>query len=266
MKGHVKAQLKVGRMYEEGRGRKKDDLEAFGWYLNAAKKGPSSPSFRTLCVRVRSCARVFHLVDLARQTGNPKGMYNVGRMYKHGNGVRRNATKAMHWLLKAGELGNADAQYQLGCIYARGDDLVHTTRHVTHDTHKSAHVTLTQERDDAQAIQWWQKAVAADHAKAQVKLGLAYAHGRGVERSLEQAFHWHTKAAEQGDAAAQFYCGLALQLGEGVAPDPARARERYEQAAAYGIVQACFNLGGMLPPPNARRVCDVCGAHQMPLQ
>jgi TPR repeat protein len=108
--------------------------------------------------------------------------------------------------------------------------------------------------------------VAADHAKAQVKLGLAYAHGRGVERSLEQAFRWHTKAAEQGDAAAQFYCGLALQLGEGVAPDPARARERYEQAAAYGIVQACFNLGGMLPPPNACGVCDVCGAHQMSLQ
>ena len=190
-------------------------------------------------------------------------MYNVGRMYKHGNGVRRNATKAMHWLLKAGELGNADAQYQLGCIYARGDDLV-PPRHTTgQDTTPTSRLTshLAQERDDAQAIQWWQKAVAADHAKAQVKLGLAYAHGRGVERSLEQAFHWHTKAAEQGDAAAQFYCGLALQLGEGVAPDPARARERYEQAAAYGIVQACFNLGGMLPPPlPTHAVCAMCAA------
>jgi TPR repeat protein len=53
MKGHVKAQLKVGRMYEEGRGRKKDDLEAFGWYLNAAKKGPIFPH---ACVRAWSCA------------------------------------------------------------------------------------------------------------------------------------------------------------------------------------------------------------------
>jgi TPR repeat protein len=50
MKGHIKAQLKVGRMYEEGRGRKKDDLEAFGWYLNAAKKGPITPPFPHSCV------------------------------------------------------------------------------------------------------------------------------------------------------------------------------------------------------------------------
>jgi TPR repeat protein len=54
-------------------------------------------------------------------------MYNVGRMYKHGRGVRRNPTKAMHWLLMAGELGNANAQHQLGCIYARGDDVVRLT-------------------------------------------------------------------------------------------------------------------------------------------
>jgi TPR repeat protein len=44
MKGHIKAQLKVGRMYEEGKVRKKHDLEAFGWYLNAAKKGQLSSS------------------------------------------------------------------------------------------------------------------------------------------------------------------------------------------------------------------------------
>jgi TPR repeat protein len=42
-------------MYEEGRGRKKDDLEAFGWYLNAAKKGPIFPH---ACVRGRVRARV----------------------------------------------------------------------------------------------------------------------------------------------------------------------------------------------------------------
>lgn len=40
-KGHVKAQCKVAEMYEEGRVRKKDEPEAFAWYLHAAKKGPS---------------------------------------------------------------------------------------------------------------------------------------------------------------------------------------------------------------------------------
>jgi TPR repeat protein len=108
-----------------------------------------------------------------------------------------------------------------------------------------------------QAIQWWKKAAEIDHAKAQVKLGLAYAHGKGVEKSAEQAFHWYTKAAEQGDASAQFYCGLALQLGEGVAQDSVLARERYEQAAAHDIVQACFNLGGT----HSRLCCAAGNTH-----
>lgn len=42
-----------------------------------------------------------------------------------------------------------------------------------------------------QAIKWWMKAAAANHAKAQFKLGLAYAEGKGVEKDSVQAFRWY---------------------------------------------------------------------------
>lgn len=51
---------------------------------------------------------------------------------------------------------------------------------------------FVQEKDEKQAISWWRKAAEANHAKAQLKLGLAYADGKGVEKSPEQAFHWYT--------------------------------------------------------------------------
>lgn len=51
-------------------------------------------------------------------------MFNVGRMYRQGKGVRRNVIKATQWLQAASQQGEVNAHYMLGCIYARGDDLV----------------------------------------------------------------------------------------------------------------------------------------------
>lgn len=47
-----------------------------------------------------------------------------------------------------------------------------------------------QEKDERLAVACWERAVEANYAKAELRLGLAYANGRGVERDLSKAFHW----------------------------------------------------------------------------
>src|SRR5437867_3927243 len=53
-------------------------------------------------------------------------------------------------------------------------------------------------------------------AEAQYELGLLYANGTGVRRSLSKSANWTCKAAEQGHARAQYQLGWDYTTGEGI--------------------------------------------------
>ena len=57
---------------------------------------------------------------LAKQ-GNASAQYNLGQMYRDGEGVPKNDKTAVKWYALAAEQGVADAQYSLGQMYANGD-------------------------------------------------------------------------------------------------------------------------------------------------
>jgi len=46
----------------------------------------------------------------------------LGYMYKNGEGVSQDYTKALDWYTKAAEQGFAKAQYNLGLIYVEGGE------------------------------------------------------------------------------------------------------------------------------------------------
>src|SRR5260221_251569 len=82
-------------------------------------------------------------------------------------------------------------------------------------------------------------------AAAQYNLGVLYAEGRGVKKSLRRAMFWFLRAARNGDPLAQFNCGLTYDMGEGVARDAREAVAWYRKAAARGDAWAQCNLGAM---------------------
>ena len=86
----LKAQYRLGRCYDKGRGVAEDDSQALQWYQKSAKQ------------------------DYA------KAIYAVGKCYKDGKGVQKDRKKAVEHFAKAARLGNADAQYQLGKAYMKG--------------------------------------------------------------------------------------------------------------------------------------------------
>ena len=56
---------------------------------------------------------------LAEQ-GNADAQYNLGLMYKKGEGVTQDYKIALKWYKLSAEQGNADAQSNLGVMYERG--------------------------------------------------------------------------------------------------------------------------------------------------
>lgn len=89
-KGHKKAQYRLGRCYEKGRGVAKDEAAAFKWYSKGAVQE------------------------------HAKSEYAVGKCYKDGIGVKKDRKKAFSFFMRSARQEYAEAQYQVGKSYLKG--------------------------------------------------------------------------------------------------------------------------------------------------
>jgi TPR repeat protein len=88
--------------------------------------------------------------------------------------------------------GDADAQWQMGVRYHNGEGVP---------------------RDDAQAMQWFQRAAEQGQVIAQATLGAYYWAGRGVPQDLSKSYFWSAIALAQGDENSKSRLeGLASQM------------------------------------------------------
>jgi hypothetical protein len=81
-------------------------------------------------------------------------------------------------LRKLADQGDADAQWQLGILYHEGE---------------------TVPKDDAMAVQWFERAAEQGYVSAQTTLGAYYEAGRGVTQDFSKAYFWSVLALAQGD-------------------------------------------------------------------
>lgn len=163
------------------------------------------------------------------EVGDASEQSNLGWMYDNGEGVHKDAAKAVEWFQKAAAQGHAGAQYNLGLMYAKG-------KGVPKDVAKA------EEWYQKAATKWWQEAAQGD-AHAQFNLGVMYANGEGVPKDAAKAVEWYQKAATQGDAKAQFSLAKMYYSGKGVLRDDAKVAEWTQKAAAQGDAFAQHALG-----------------------
>ncbi len=89
--GDVSAQVKLGDMYDTGRGVRQDHKEAFKWYLAAAEQGYAA------------------------------GYTAMGVMYDGGYGVSQDYERAVYCYRFAAKQGDTLSQYFLGVSYMKGE-------------------------------------------------------------------------------------------------------------------------------------------------
>jgi TPR repeat protein len=81
--------------------------------------------------------------------GDPDSQYNLGQMYRRGEGVPSDMDMARHWYEAAAEQGFDEAQFQLGTIWETGNGVA---------------------QDLAAARRWYGSAARAGHARARESL------------------------------------------------------------------------------------------------
>lgn len=88
------------------------------------------------------------------------------------------------------------------------------------------------------------RATAGD-AMAQVKLGVAYRDGEGVQQDYAQAVTWYRAAADQQLPVAYDHLGWMHVLGHGTPRNYPEARRLFELGAQAGVARAAYNLAEM---------------------
>jgi len=154
--------------------------------------------------------------------GSVKAQSKLGRMYRHGEGVPKDAAQAVTWLGKAAAQGSASAQFHLGGMTYRGEGV---------------------QKDVAEAMAWFRKAADQGYAKAQLILGAAYSLGEGVPKDDTVALAWYLKAAEQELGTAELKVAEAYAKGLGTPDDDTEAIKWYRRAAERGEAKAQSELG-----------------------
>lgn len=141
--GHAIAAWKLGRMYADGDGVKRDELRAYQYFRAIADAHadeiPGTPEARFVANAFDSLG-TYYLAgipntavradpDRAREMfsyaasyfGDPDAQYHLGRMFLDGSGGAREPRQAARWLLVAARKGQYQAQALLGEMLFKGE-------------------------------------------------------------------------------------------------------------------------------------------------
>src|SRR4029077_19138089 len=121
--------------------------------------------------------------------------------------------------------GNADAEAWLGAVLLDRGVEKEGLRHIQHaadagsseGAHRLALVYAQglagTPRNEARALELFDKAANAGHVRAQINLGILYLRGLGTPRDIINARAWLEKAAASGDPQALYTLGRAMSEG-----------------------------------------------------
>lgn len=132
---------------------------------------------------------------LAEQ-GDAGAQFRLGIMYRYGEGVLRDQSRAASWYRRAAEKGYGLAQLQLGYHYEFGWGV---------------------QKDLAEAIRWQRRAAEQGLGAAQFNLGTMYEEGLGVPRNLERSYIWFSIAASRFPASDETHGHLAARNRDRIA-------------------------------------------------
>ncbi len=94
-----------------------------------------------------------------------------------------------------------------------------------------------------QALQWFLKAAAQQHAMGMNMVGRCHENGWGTPVDFFAAANWYRQAARKGLDAAMYNYANLLQSGRGVAQDHATAVALYRDAADMGHAKSMTKIG-----------------------
>lgn len=201
----------------------------------------------------------------AAEQGDANALFNLGQLYRLGQGVPKDVLKAEEYYRRAAEKGHIGAQGNLGTLY---------------------YFAVPNAPRVEDALKWWQRAAVKGDARSQYMLGVVFFNGKEMPRDSVRAYAWMRLAAAAGLAEAvaaekvlisnlsvsELAAGAALSqtllAGDGSPPpvkaaasSPTPAPPSTAPAAAGFFVQ----VGAVADPGQAQAMIENLARAQAPL-
>ena len=161
----------------------------------------------------------------AAEAGLGHAQYELGKIYRDGRGVEKDALLAAAWLTRAAEQGSDAASYALGALLLTGGEGL--------------------AKDILSALNWLRRSAEDGNQYAQYRLGRLLLRGEDAPREIEEAVRWLTASAEQGNRYAQYALGKLYLMGKEVPRYPEAAVRWFTLSAAQGNEYAQYFLDHM---------------------
>lgn len=229
--GDVDAQIKLARIFAEGRGVPADKAMAEQWCRRAAEQDSAEAQFLLGYwydkgpVLERDYAQAVEWYQRAADQGHAGGQWGLGCMYCQGFGIPKDEVLGADWMRRSACQGYADAQCEMGWMYESGTGVP---------------VNITE------SARWTRLAADQGQAVAQAGIASKYHHGEGVVKDVVEAKRWTRLAADQGNATAFLQLSHMYMDGDLCEVDFIEAHK-------------CMNLAGKHTPEDnekGRRDCD----------
>lgn len=228
--GNPVAMNNLGNAYSSGCGVEKSYDKANELYIQASNIGGYALAYANLGVSYehgygfeKDLVKAFQFYKIAAEADDCFAQRNMGRCYQYGYGTESDMSQAYIWYLKAAEAEDRVAQYKIGRFFEFGWGNV--------------------EKNEAKAVEWYQKSADQNYADGQTSLGYCYCYGIGVEKNEKKAIEWYQKATALGDKAAQRHLGLCFLYGRGIDRDVYKAINLLEKSSEKGDELAACRLG-----------------------
>lgn len=226
--GNLKAQLRLGYMYEKGTGVQRDYARALALYQQAEAAGLIRASVRIGYLYERGLgvdadpARAVKAYEAAVAQGDGFAMSRLGQMYVQGDVLRRDYPAAYRLFTEAAAMDTTHALPWLGEMYEKG---------------------FYVKKDYRIAAGYFQKAADKGDPWAMAKLGNLHLKGQGVERDTRKAYALILAGANRGNGYAIGKLGHLYEIGLEVPKDQSRAFELYQESARLGSTFGYFKMG-----------------------
>lgn len=166
----------------------------------------------------------------AAEAGQVHAQYELGKIYRDGRSVEKDAPLAAAWLTRAAEQDSDAAAYALGVLLLTGGEGL--------------------AKDVSATVSWLRRSAEGGNQYAQYRLGRLLLQGEEVPREIEEAVRWLTVSAEQGNQYAQYALGKLYLIGKEVPRDPKAAVRWFTLSAAQGNEYAQYVLAYMDEGPS----------------
>lgn len=225
-KGNPYASFIIGLLYYYGHFLEKNHEKGLEYLIKSGEQG-NPRAYNAIGVfyfKEKKYKKALEYYNKAKDLGDLTSIYNIGEMYRIGQGVEKDYSKALEYFQESINKGNMESLVSIGQMYEEGN---------------------LGPKDNKKALEFYLLAAKANCGGGYYNAGRMYCKGKGCDVDYKTAFQYFKEGHQLHNIEASNMLASMYLYGKGVSKNEEMAFEIYQRSAKENDSEALFRLGYM---------------------